>query len=293
LHRGRIMVAFGYHGEAFHGSQIQPNVSTVQGEIEYALRKITWWDDGCLEMSSRTDAGVNVRMNLACIDIPQKVYDNVPKSTIIRVLNNKLSSSMSVWDLRFVNSTVRSRGAISRTYLFRTEMSEEWPEIVDEDLFGDVCDLFVGNHNFTNFCRLEEDINPNRTIENCEPWYSEEGRLVGFSIKSEAFLWNQVRRIASALTGVVSGRINIDEVKSALNSPEISSDLGRNQSHGLILWKIEHKDSDGMGLDSIAETSSFTVQPQDKTRYKRWLSMAKLEMGLLLEREWLISLNSI
>ena len=151
----------------------------------------------------------------------------------------------------------------------------------------------MGDHNFTNFCRLEKGINPNRTIDHCDPWYSEGGRLVGFSIKSEAFLWNQVRRIASALTGVVAGRINIDEVKSALNSPEISSDLGRNQSNGLILWAIEHKDSDGMGLDSIADTSSFSVQPIDKSRYKRWLSMAKLEMGLLLEREWLNSLNSI
>ena len=56
---GRIMVAFGYHGSHFHGSQIQPDVPTVQKAIENALRKVSWWTDGCLEMSSRTDAAVS------------------------------------------------------------------------------------------------------------------------------------------------------------------------------------------------------------------------------------------
>ena len=111
--RGRVMVAFGYHGSHFHGSQIQPDVPTVQKAIENALRKVSWWSDRCLEMSSRTDSGVSVRMNLACIDIPIKVWEEVEKKTILKVLNNRFPEGLCAWDLVKVNPDVRSRAAVN------------------------------------------------------------------------------------------------------------------------------------------------------------------------------------
>lgn len=289
---GRIMVAFGYHGDLFHGSQIQPNVPTVQKAIELALRKISWWSDGCLEMSSRTDAGVSVRMNLACIDVPLRVWEEVDKKTILRILNNRFSEGLCAWDVIKVESNVRSRAAISRTYLYRTELIEEWSSEIDEQLFQEACGLIIGTHNFTNFCKLEEDKNPIRTISNCEPWYSSDGRLIGLMITSEAFLWNQVRRLAAAITGVATRRFPLDIFKSALNEPDVLVDLGRAQSNGLILWSIEHKFSQGMGLKCNPDTTGFSIPPDQRYRFKRWLFMAKLELGLLIERDWKDSLNS-
>ena len=287
------MVAFGYHGDLFHGSQIQPNVPTVQKAIENALRKVSWWSDGCLEMSSRTDAGVSVRMNLACIDVPLTVWNEVDKKTILRVLNNRFPEGLCAWDVIKVESNIRSRAAKARTYLFRTELIEEWSSGIDDELFLNACKIMIGTHDFTNFCKLEEDKNPIRTIDMCEPWYSSDGRIIGILICSEAFLWNQVRRIAAAITGVAVGRIKFTSLESALNKPEIPLDLGRAQSNGLILWSIEHQFSQGMGLHCNPDTIGFSIAPKKKYRFKRWLSMAKLEMGLLLERDWEDSLNSI
>lgn len=287
------MVAFGYHGHLFHGSQIQPNVPTVQKAIENALRKVSWWSDGCLEMSSRTDAGVSVRMNLACIDVPITVWNEVDKKTILRVLNNRFPEGLCAWDVIKVESNIRSRAAKARTYLFRTELIEEWSSGIDDELFLNACKIMIGTHDFTNFCKLEEDKNPIRTIDMCEPWYSSDGRIIGILICSEAFLWNQVRRIAAAITGVAVGRIKFTSLESALNKPEIPLDLGRAQSNGLILWSIEHQFSQGMGLHCNPDTIGFSIAPKKKYRFKRWLSMAKLEMGLLLERDWEDSLNSI
>ena len=287
------MVAFGYHGDFFHGSQIQPNVPTVQKAIEDALRKVSWWSDGCLEMSSRTDAGVSVRMNLACIDVPLTVWNEVNKKTILRVLNNRFPEGLCAWDVIKVKSNVRSRDANARTYLFRTELIEEWSSGVDEKLFIAACKTMIGTHDFTNFCKLEEDKNPVRTIDRCEPWYSSDGRIIGILVCSEAFLWNQVRRLSAAITGVAVGRIKLDELQSALDKPEVLVDLGRAQSNGLILWSIEHQFSQEMGLNCKPDTTGFSIPPEKRFRFKRWLSMAKLEMGLLLERDWEESLNSI
>ena len=285
------MVAFGYHGSHFHGSQIQPDVPTVQKAIENALRKVSWWTDGCLEMSSRTDAGVSVRMNLACIDIPITVWKEVEKKTILKVLNNRFPEGLCAWDLVKVSSDVRSRAAKNRTYLNRTELIEEWSSGINENLFIDACEFIIGTHNFTNFCKLEEDKNPIRTIDFCKPWYSSDGRIIGIYLSSEAFLWNQVRRLAAAITGVATGRINFDIFKSALENPESSVDLGRAPSNGLILWSIEHQYSERMGLDCEPDTNGFSTPPEKRHRFKRWLSMAKLEMGMLIERDWENSLN--
>ena len=72
-----------------------------------------------------------------------------------------------------------------------------------KNLFINACELIIGTHNFTNFCKLEEDKNPISTIDFCKPWFSSDGRIIGlFVICSEAFLWNQVRRLAAAITGV-------------------------------------------------------------------------------------------
>ena len=38
----RVMVAFGYHGDAFHGSQVQPGIRTVEGSLRLALERLGW-----------------------------------------------------------------------------------------------------------------------------------------------------------------------------------------------------------------------------------------------------------
>ena len=171
-------------------------------------------------------------------------------------------------------------------------MFGESPEEIDEILFIDACKVIIGTHNFSNFCKLEDNKNPIRTIDKCEPWYSSDGRIIGVLICSEAFLWNQVRRLSAAITGVAVGRINLETLKSALDEPDVLVDLGRAQSNGLILWSIEHESSQEMGLHCNPDTIGFSIPPEKRYRFKRWLSMAKLEMGLLLERDWEDSLNS-
>ena len=56
----RLHFRIGYLGDAFHGSQIQPDVRTVQGELILAFQKLGWIqkqeDEHNLVLSSRTDA---------------------------------------------------------------------------------------------------------------------------------------------------------------------------------------------------------------------------------------------
>jgi len=285
-----FMVAFGYHGGSFHGSQIQNDVRTVQGELIHALRRLKWWSEGCLEISSRTDAGVNVRMNLATIKLPDGMGSNVEASMLTKALNDHTSVELAVWGGCHVPEGTSPRLAISRTYLYRTEVMQFWPPEVDVDLFTEACSIIVGEHNFTNLCRLDSDRNPVRTIDSCIPWLNSNGEVVGFSVTAQSFLWNQVRRIASSFEGVVVGRITIDDLRRALDEPNKKVDFGRAPSDGLILWSISHPNFPMK--DSGLPSADVLIRPPEGSRQRiRWRSLAKFEASYLLEREWLKLLN--
>ena len=287
----RFLVAIGYHGDSFHGSQIQPDVGTVEGSMRDALRRLSWWSEGCLEMSSRTDAGVSVRMNLARIDLPRSVSEKISPDSMVRALNDHLPKGAVAISANRAPHNSRVRYADSRSYLYRLDTIEEWPSKFEYDAILEACSLVEGKHDFTNLSRLESDKDPIRTVDRCTPWTSDDGRLIGFSIQAKSFIWNQVRRIASAFAGIASGRISIIDLESALNSPEVTIDLGRAPPEGLVLWNISHKDFDSPFSGEMPISSTFSIRPSDPREYRRWVSLSKYEIGLVLEREWMSRLS--
>ena len=256
-----------------------------------ALRRLSWWSEGCLEMSSRTDAGVSVRMNLARIDLPRSVSEKISPDSIVRALNDHLPKGAVAISANRAPHNSRVRYADLRSYLYRLDTIEEWPSEFEYDSILEACSLVEGQHDFTNLSRLESDKDPIRTVDRCIPWTSDDGRLIGFSIQAKSFIWNQVRRIASAFAGIASGRISILDLESALNSPEVTVDLGRAPPEGLVLWNISHKDFESPFSGEVPISTTFSIRPSDPREYRRWVSLSKYEIGLVLEREWMTRLS--
>ena len=281
-----MMVAFGYHGAKFHGSQIQPDVRTVQGELKQAIEKLGWWTESCLEMSSRTDSGVSVRMNLATISLPTDIANVIDESSLVSALNDHLPEDLVVWKACRVPEGTRSRIAENRLYIYRLEMIPGWPYDVEYERFSNACNLFVGQHDFTNFCRLDSGRSPIRNIESCQPWQDSSGRIVGFTVLAESFLWNQIRRMASSLHKFAKNDIELDEIALALEKPEETLDFGLAPAEGLILWSLGHRDfSHKFEIPNIIE--GISIPPKGKRAHKQWLNLAKMENSSILEREWL------
>ena len=281
-----MMVAFGYHGAKFHGSQIQPDVRTVQGELKQAIERLGWWHESCLEMSSRTDSGVSVRMNLATISLPTDIANVIDESSLVSALNDHLPEDLVVWKACRVTEGTRSRIAENRLYIYRLEMIPGWPYDVEYERFNNACNLFVGQHDFTNFCRLDSGRSPIRKIESCQPWLDNSGRIVGFSVVAESFLWNQIRRMASSLHKIAKKDIELDEIALALEKPEETLDFGLAPADGLILWSLGHSEfSQKFEIPKIIE--GISIPPEGKRAHKQWLNLARMENSSILEREWL------
>lgn len=287
----RLHFRIGYLGDAFHGSQIQPDVRTVQGELIHAFEKLGWIskdaDEHNLVLSSRTDAGVHVRLNGGTVRVAQSLWNSITPRKFVRAVDDLLPDEISFLDVREVPMDWNPRIAVHRIYRYRLEGIEFWND--PGNIFAEWLKLFEGTYNASNFARLEPGKNPIRTILSCTPWIVD-GRTVGFEIIGEAFLWNQVRRTAMALHLLALGEISKEDVQQAIDEPEIEVDFGVAPPDWLILWGVEWEDAPIPKSDE--STCNFSPAPApsrkaERTMRKRWRQGARLEMKRMLYLEWM------
>ena len=288
-----VAFAVGYLGDSFHGSQVQPDVRTVQGDLEAALaaRGITATETARIRMSSRTDAGVHARMNVGCCELPASVWADIEEGGFIRVMNDGLDESV-VWAAMEVEPGWNPRPALRRTYRYRLEALRGWDSKRSEEELDSVLSLFIGEHDFTAFARIEEGRSPVRCVESCQSW-SEAGRLVGFEIAAESFLWNQVRRISWAVVRVLSGDLSAAAVSEALAAGEARTDLGVASARWLTLWSIDHAEL-AFDSDAVEAGDLLSAPPEDaeEREHRMWQATAEMEQKLLLRRCWMQALST-
>jgi tRNA pseudouridine38-40 synthase len=277
--KARIAFRFGHYGDCFHGSQVQPDVPTVQGAFMHVFKKKLKWTNERIPvaMASRTDSGVHVRLNGGYIDIDENRWNAMGESGFIKAVGHQIPDSIALIDARRVADDWSPRRALRRTYRYRMECMEGWVEPSLDD-FINWCALFEGEHDWANFCRREPGRTTQRVVESCRPWTSE-GRIVGFEIIGEAFVWNQVRRIANALLAICNGYHSVERVLEARDTPGVEIDLGLSEPDWLILWSVEWDDI----LDIESEDAIIPL-PDHSSR--RWQDLCRQQQKEILIRQF-------
>ena len=279
----------GYLGDAFHGSQIQPDVRTVQGELIRVFRSLKWLtgpkEDQLLVLSSRTDAGVHVRINGGIVDLDRALWDALSPRKMIRAVDDRLDDNIAFLTVEEVEASFNPRMALHRTYRYRLEAMEFWVE-PQHEAFRRWLDLFVGTYDARNFARLEEGKNPIRTVLETKPWMDGE-RLIGFEVTGEAFLWNQVRRMANALFRLAVGELDENEIRDAIEQPMVPVDFGVAPPEWLVLWGVAWERAP---LPEESHSTVFSAPPTgrtaERTRNGRWRQAAQHELKSMLYNEW-------
>ena len=116
-------------------------------------------------MSSRTAAGVSVRMHLARIDLPKPVSEKANEESIIRALNDNLPVGAVAISANRAPADTKVRYAESRRYLYRLEAIEEWPSECDTDVISNACSMIEGVNDFYNVSRRDKGDAPVRTVD--------------------------------------------------------------------------------------------------------------------------------
>lgn len=219
----RVAVKVAYDGTRFSGSQVQPGVRTVHGALAQALRDMGHADPHIL-WAGRTDAGVSAAGNVAAFET------HLSPDSLLPGLSFRMDDACA-WAWAEVGSRFEPRHARRRRYryLLRTEL--------DAGRVADAMRLFEGTHDFTGFAKLDEGVDPVRTVVATSA--RREGPFVVIDVEGESFIWNQVRRMVAAAQRVADGRVEAALVEALLAKGE-RADLGTADPEPLVLMDVEY-----------------------------------------------------
>ena len=228
-----------YDGTDFHGWARQPQVRTVQGELETALARRFGPVD--TTVAGRTDAGVHARGQVVSFET-----DLVDPDRLVASLNKMLAPEIVVSSCRLVEDDFNARfSAVSRTYRYRL-LAQHLPDpFLARTTWhvGDHLDLgamqraasrFVGEHDFASFCRKGRSTV--RTVLRAE--WIQDGSFVDFWVGATSFCHQMVRSMVAVGVDVGRGRVRPEDLPAIIDAKDRSAARGAAPPHGLTLWEV-------------------------------------------------------
>ena len=247
----RILMTIAYDGTNFSGWQKQklPEVRTVEGELEKALRKL--FRDPVLECigASRTDAGVHALGQRAVVD----VETTIPAEKIPLAVRAFLPEDIAVTKAEEVPPEFHPRfDCVKKTYEYRfwnapaknpkeRLYSAHQAKPLDVEQMNRAASAFIGRHDFAAFCAAGSSVSSTvRTIFDCHA--EREGDVVKIFVTGDGFLYNMVRIIAGTLIQVGIGERSPEDIPRILARRERGAAGPTAPAHGLTMLGIAYGD---------------------------------------------------
>jgi tRNA pseudouridine38-40 synthase len=245
----RYFMHLAYRGENFHGWQTQPNASSVQQTIEEAISTIVRYPTAIVG-AGRTDAGVNARMMIAHLDLPDDFKVDKDNGKFLRGLNTLVGRDIAIYSLRPVAADAHARfDATARSYRYFAHRGknpfvgrQSWqaPDSLDFDRMNAAAALLPGRRDFTSFSKLHTDVKTNICNLRAAKWIADgEGRWY-FEITADRFLRNMVRAIVGTLVEVGRGRLAPEEMNDIIERRDRSAAGTSMPGEALFLWDIQY-----------------------------------------------------
>lgn len=246
----KLKIVVSYDGTDFHGWQVQPTAETVAANLERVFKRI-FGQVVHIVGASRTDAGVHAMGQVA------HFTTSIPLDTdqIKKAWNASLPSSIVIRSVEQVHNDFHACFDVSqKTYYYHIFLERPLPFLerfgwyyrfihhVDIQKFKEGLQIFVGEHDFTAFCKLEPGKSPIRSIESIDTQYIKEWRALRVIIKGKSFLRYQIRRIVGYSLDVARRpELPVDYLREILVSKDSRQTLLQADGKGLCLRKIAYK----------------------------------------------------
>jgi len=248
-----------YDGTAYHGWQIQPELTTIQGVIESKLSIITK-ADMAVTGAGRTDAGVHALGQVANF----RTESGMTPEQFKLALNRALPRDIVIRRAQEVDDDFHSRfSAVSRTYRY-TILNEKTPsaflrnytyrvrDSINVDSMSEACKILLGEHDFSSFASTGDPVkNFVRTVNNASVTEVEgahkdaflsiplqQYRLIQFQIEANAFLRSMVRAIIGTLLEIGRGKMPPEKMRNILEAKDRSVAGPNLPAKGLCLMEV-------------------------------------------------------
>jgi len=242
----RIVVA--YDGTDFHGWQIQPELRTVQGELQAALRTVTREPALTLTGAGRTDTGVHAEGQVASV----RTGSTLPVRRLERSLEGLTGDDLAIREVADAPPDFHARAsAIARIYRYRlldrrsplhrrTAVVPAAP--LDVPRIARSLRALRGRHDFTSFAAAADET-PSKV---CDLRLLELARWSeGWELWAEAdrFLHHMVRNLVGTLLEVGTGRRDPDALGAILDARDRTRAGPTAPAAGLTLVRVRYPET--------------------------------------------------
>lgn len=256
VRRARLLVA--YEGSAFHGFAKNRDVSTIAGTLEDALSMVCRIPVEVVG-AGRTDAGVHAWGQVVSVDLPVATDLVALARRLNKVCGPALAVRSAEWapwehfNARFDAQWRHYRYTILNSaspnpFLTRTAWHVHEP--LDLGLMQLACDPFIGEHDFTSFCRRPKAGESAGGATLREPsmvrqvllagWTDLGDGLLRFDIRATSFCHQMVRSITGTLVDVGLGKRRAGEMMSILRAKDRGRAGQVAPPEGLCLWEVAY-----------------------------------------------------
>jgi len=235
----RYKLTIAYRGTRYHGWQTQgipeswtgdappagQGLPTVQETLARVMRGVMKHPVK-LSGSSRTDAGVHAKGQVAHFDTPMI---QIPTEGMRRAINARLPEDILVRSIEPVpDSFDAGRGTTSKRYQYAIWRSLDRPlfasdllwhrwQPLDIDAMKSAAEHFVGTHDFASFVRPGHGRDTTvRTVLACD--VASRGPRLIIGVEGTGFLWHMVRIIVGTLVEVGQGRARAEQMPAMLTA---------------------------------------------------------------------------
>jgi tRNA pseudouridine38-40 synthase len=235
-----------YDGTHYHGWQVQPNLPTIQGTIEAAIRQVAQHDVDVIG-AGRTDAGVHALGQVAH-------FATTARQTAEewhRALNGLLPPDIAVLAVEQAPETFHARfAAKSKLYRYqiltrvhRSALSRSkilhYPYPLDLAAMQEAARTLVGMHDFSSFQGSPTDTDsPVCTITRLT--IERFGDEIRFEVEANRFLKQMVRNIVGTLLEVGRGKLKAGDLGEILAAKDRTKAGPTAPAHGLYLVRVDY-----------------------------------------------------
>lgn len=272
-----------YDGSGHHGYQRQPNVITIQGEIERALATLLEAPVS-LTAAGRTDKGVHALGQVVAF----QTQSERPLTALSEGVNDTLDGLAAVLvaaRLGDHKSSFHPRfSALERTYayyllaranpidhLLWSDRAWCLDEPVDLGLMRSAVPVFLGKHDFTTFSFRGQGNKLRQVtsidIDRMEPAGPLTSELYRIRITANSFLRKMVRLIVAGLVEVGAGLREVSDLKSKLEACDSTLAPHPAPSSGLYFESI-HYDPDPFDPEGGLAQAVHRTRARHRIKFK-------------------------
>jgi tRNA pseudouridine38-40 synthase len=235
-----------YDGTGFRGYARQDGVRTVQGELEAALSTYLKAPVST-SVAGRTDSGVHARRQVVSFEHDR----DVDLARLPRAINGIVGPEVSILKVsRAADDFNARRSATWRRYRYRLDIRSAPDPLcrhlvwhvgreLDVATMAATAEVFVGEHDFSSFCRIVEGRSNVRRLT--EFTIEETDGLVDFWVQANAFCHQMVRSLVGYLYDVGRGFSDPNRVEEVIASRDRSMVATVAPAHGLTLWDVGYE----------------------------------------------------